>query len=387
MKVMHLSDLHLGKRLNGYSLIKEQEYVLNQALKVAKEQQITALILAGDIYDQGVPTIEAVELLDNFLKQAKEVADTILIVSGNHDSAERLSFASEFMKKHGVYISPAYKGEIPEVVLEDEYGEIVFHLLPFIKPAYVRGLFHEPVKSYTEAVDFALRRKEIDTTKRNVLIAHQFVTGATRSESEDITVGTLDNVNAAVFDEFDYVALGHVHKAQHISRDTIRYSGTLYKYSFSEVDDQKSVTIADFKEKGVVDIQEFPITPKRDLRHMKGTYAELMDPDHYMGTNTDDYVYITLTDEHDIPEVVGKLRSVYPNLMKLDYDNTRTKSYTEVDVTDQTDQKNPIELFHELFVMQNGIEMSKEQDAYHSDMMKSIWETPEETQNIAMEED
>lgn len=375
MKFIHLSDLHIGKRVNEFSMIEDQKYILAQILSIVDETGAEAVILAGDIYDKPIPSAEAVQLFDGFLTRLAQRSIPIFIISGNHDSPERLAFGAQLMSGRGVHVSPVYEGEVKVVSLSDTYGEICVHLLPFVKPATVRHAFEAAeIGSYEDAVTVAVAHMQIDTSKRNILVAHQFVTGASRCESEEVTVGGLDNVSAAIFEPFDYVALGHIHSPQSAGRETVRYCGTPLKYSFSEADQEKSVTLVELKEKGVVDISCIPLTPLRDMRKIKGTYMEVTALSFYQDTNTEDYVQVTLTDEEDIPDGMSKLRIIYPNLMRLEYDNRRTRESRLVAGADAVEQKSELELFGEFYEVQNNQSMSPAQEAVARALIESIRE-------------
>ncbi len=378
MKFVHLSDLHLGKRVNEFSMIEDQAYILTKILGIIREERPDGVLIAGDIYDKSVPSVEAVSLFDEFLKQLSRQQTQVFIISGNHDSPERLGFASELIALSGIHIAPAYDGMVCPVSLEDGYGTVNVYMLPFIKPVHVRSAFpEEKAESYTEAVSAAIAHMDIREGERNILIAHQFVTGAARCESEDISVGGLDNVDASVFDAFDYVALGHIHGPQQIGRESVRYCGTPLKYSFSEAKQCKSVTVAELKEKGNLGIRTVSLTPLRDLRELKGTYEELANRKNYEGTSLEDYLHITLTDEEDIVDAVGKLRVIYPNLMKLDYDNRRTRENREITGGDEMEAKTPMELVREFYERQNNQPMNGKQEALVSRLMEKIWEEKE----------
>lgn len=378
MKFVHLSDLHLGKRVNEFSMIEDQAYILTKILGIIREERPDGVLIAGDIYDKSVPSVEAVSLFDDFLKQLSRQQTQVFIISGNHDSPERLGFASELIALSGIHIAPAYDGMVCPVSLEDGYGTVNVYMLPFIKPVHVRSAFpEEKAESYTEAVSAAIAHMDIREGERNILIAHQFVTGAARCESEDISVGGLDNVDASVFDVFDYVALGHIHGPQQIGRESVRYCGTPLKYSFSEAKQRKSVTVAELKEKGNLGIRTVSLTPLRDLRELKGTYEELANRKNYEGTSLEDYLHITLTDEEDIVDAVGKLRVIYPNLMKLDYDNRRTRENREITGGDEMEAKTPMELVREFYERQNNQPMNGKQEALVSRLMEKIWEEKE----------
>lgn len=380
MKLVHLSDLHLGKRVNEFSMIEDQEYILIQIINRIDEIKPDAVIIAGDIYDKSVPSEEAVRLWDDFLSKLAKRKLEVYAISGNHDSAVRFAQNSRIIDQAGIHLSPAYDGKIKHFTIPDEYSEksddVNLYMLPFIKPAVVRSFYpEEDIKDYTDAVRVALEHADgsIDPTKRNILVAHQFVTGAERCESEEITVGGLDNVDASVFDDFDYVALGHIHGPQKVKRDTIRYSGTPLKYSFSEKDHHKSLTVVTVKEKGQVQIELVPFEPLRDLRQIRGTYEELSDKRNYEGTETSDYIHAVLTDEEDIPDAISKLRIIYPNLMKLTYDNTRTRENKIIEGATDIERKSPIELFEEFYEKQNNQEMSDEQRELVSGLIEGIW--------------
>ncbi len=364
MKFFHLSDLHLGRRMYEFSLMEDQTYILDEILRLTDKESPDAVLLAGDIYDRAVPSAEAVELFDRFLCALAERRVPVLAISGNHDSPERIAFGAHLMAPSGVFLSPVYGGTVEPVTLSDAFGEVRFYLLPFVKPSNVRRFYSDAgIESYTDAVRCAVEHMEVDTSVRNVLITHQFVTGAVRSESEDITVGGTDNVDAAVFDAFDYTALGHLHSAQKIGRETLRYSGTPLQYSFSERG-QKSVTVVELREKGNVTVSALPLAPLRALREIRGSYSELTLRENYAGTNTGDYIHAVLTDENDVPNALARLRSIYPNLMRLDYDNLRTRSSAVLLAEERQEKLTDTELFAELFEKQNGQKMTAEQSAY-----------------------
>ena len=370
MKLIHLSDLHIGKRVNEVSMIEDQEYILLQILQIIDDEKADAVLIAGDVYDKSVPSAEAVTLFDDFLCRLAKRKIPTLIISGNHDSPERLAFGNRLLNLSGIHISPVYDGCVHTVTLTDEHGEVVFHLLPFIKPAHVKRYFPDAgIESYTDAVRVAVERMGIDTAMRNVLLTHQFVTGASTCESEEISVGGSDNVDASVFADFDYVALGHIHGPQNIGTNRIRYCGTPLKYSFSECNHHKSVTVVNLGAKGQLELQLRPLMPRHDMRQLRGSFAEIAG-----GTSSDDYLHIILTDEEDVPEAIGKLRLVYPNLMKLSYDNTRTRTSQVIDGAEDVQRKSPLELFDELYELQNNQPMSEEQRSFAQEMIESIWE-------------
>ncbi len=374
MRIIHLSDLHLGKRVNGYSMLEDQKYILDEILTVIDEQKPQAIIIAGDVYDKPVPSAEAVQLFDDFLYSLTQRNLQMLVISGNHDSPERIAFGSRFMGKSGVHMSQVYNGKADLVTLSDKYGEINFYLLPFIKPSNVRRYFPDKeINTYTDAVKLAVSQMNINEKGRNILITHQFVTGAVLSESESIMVGGTDNVESYVFDSFDYVALGHIHRPQNIG-EKIRYCGTPLKYSQSEINHIKSVTIVDIAEKGNLEISVVPLKPLHEMREIRGTYNEITLYDNYINTNLEDYVFITLTDEEDEPDAISKLRTIYPNLMKLEYDNTRTRNSAVLSEVEKIENKSETELLSEFFEKQNGKEMSAEQLEYAEKLLEQIKE-------------
>jgi exonuclease SbcD len=375
MKFVHLSDLHLGKRVNGYSMIEDQKYILLKILNVIDEQKAEAVVIAGDVYDKPIPPTEAVQLFDDFLFRLVERNLQILVISGNHDSPERIAFGSRFMDKSGVHMSQVYNGKNDLVELKDKYGKVNFYMLPFVKPSNVRRFFEdEEINTYTDAVRVAVSHMNVNKKARNVIITHQFVTGAQRSESETIAVGGTDNVDSYVFDDFDYVALGHIHGPQNVGKNTVRYCGTPLKYSFSEISHKKSVTVVEMKEKGNVKVSTVELTPKLDMREIKSTYEELTFKKNYENTNTEDYLHIILTDEEDVADAVAKLRCVYPNLMKLDYDNTRTRNSLALTQAEETEKKTDTELLSEFFEKQNGKPLSDEQLEYAANLFEQIKE-------------
>ena len=423
MKFIHLSDLHLGKRVNGYSMLEDQEYILNEIKAVITAEAPDAVLIAGDVYDKPVPPAEAVRLFDDFLVQLSRLGLKVFVISGNHDSPERIAFGSRLMDASGIYLSPVYDGTVTPVSLHDAYGVVDVYMLPFIKHAHVRRFYEtetEQIQSYTDAMQTALSHLPLNHTHRNVLITHQFVTGSVRAESEEISVGGSDNIDASVFAPFDYVALGHLHTPQNCRqtapttaaessadaqagspRDTelsavdqigaphdtessaneqadaprIRYCGTPLKYSFSEAKVQKSVTVIELYEKGNLHIHTVPLKPLHDLVELKGTYDTVTARSFYEGTSwQEDYTHITLTDEEDIPDAIGKLRAIYHHLMKLDYDNKRTRSSSEITADLAVEEKTPIQLFSDFYELQNNQPLNEEQATFLNGLIETIWE-------------
>ncbi|MCL1795914.1 MAG: exonuclease SbcCD subunit D [Clostridia bacterium] len=378
MKFFHLSDLHLGKRVNEFSMLEDQRDILQKITALAREHKPDAVWIAGDIYDKSMPAVEAVQLLDRFLVGLSEMGVAVCAATGNHDSAERVAFGAELMKSGNVHIAQPYDGKMAPVTFSDAYGDIHIWMLPHLKPSLVRGHFPDrELAAYSDAVAAALSAASLNAAERNVLIAHQFVTGAIRSESEEIIVGGSENVDASLFDGFDYVALGHLHRPQAVGRATLRYSGAPLKYAFSEANHAKTVTVVEMGGKGEVAIAELPLAPLREMREIRGTYNEVMSRDAYRGTNTEDYVHIVLTDEYDEPDAVAKLRTVYPNLMRLDYDNLRTRAAGSFMTAAATEKRTPVQLFGELFETQNGRPMHGEQAGYVAERFTELFEEGE----------
>ena len=375
MKLIHLSDLHLGKRVNEISMLEDQEYILTQIIQIIDGEQPNAVLIAGDVYDKSVPSAEAVTLFDDFLCRLAKRNLPVLIISGNHDSPERLAFGGRLMEGAGVHLSPVYSGSVSPVTLSDQYGEVHFWLLPFIKPAHVRRFFpDETVESYTDAIRTAIRHMAVDTATRNLLLTHQFVTGAQTCESEELGVGGSGKVDASGFTCFGSVAVGHLHGPQNIGSNRIRYCGTPLKYSFSEANHYKSVTVVELGAKGELQVHTVPLTPRHDLREISGTFAELTDRTYSSTTAADDYLHIILTDEEDVPEALGRLRVIYPNIMRLSYDNTRTRSSQVIGSAEQVQSRSPLDLFEELYQIQNNQPMSEVQRAFTQELIESIQE-------------
>lgn len=377
MRFLHLSDLHIGKRLNEFSLLEDQAYILGQILEITKSEQPDGVLIAGDVYDKAAPSAEAVGLFDDFLTRLSRSGTAVFLISGNHDSPERIAYGSRILDRCRIYLSPLYEGKTEPVILKDEIGEVAVYLLPFLKPAMLRRFWpEEEIGSYTDALRLAVGAMDIGSSRRNILVAHQFVTGASRCESEEVTIGGLDNVDASVFAAFDYVALGHIHSPQSIG-ETIRYCGTPLKYSFSEAGQEKSVTVVELSEKGSLQLRTIPLKPLHDLRELRGRYEELTTRSFYEGTPTEDYLHIVLTDEEDVLGAAEKLRTIYPNLMKLSYDNRRTRSDRVLESASGAEEKSPLELLSELYRLQNNQEMSEEQQTYAASVFETVKEGEE----------
>ena len=367
--------MHIGKRLNNLSLLEDQRYILGQILEIARAERPQAVLIAGDVYDRSSPPAEAVTVLDDFLTALAGEQIPVFLISGNHDSAERLAFGGRLLAGGGVYLSPVYDGTLTPHLLEDEHGTVAVWLLPFLRPAHVRAFFpDQEITSYTQAVQTALSQAG-RAAERQVLVAHQFVTGAAPGGSEEFSVGGVENVDASAFDGFDYVALGHIHSPQNLrGSGVIRYCGAPLACSVSEAGQEKSVTLVELGAPGQVEVRPIPLTPLHRLRKIRGSYEELTRRSTWAGTAVDDYLQVTLTDEQDIPDAMAKLRSIYPNILELRYDNARTRSLGEVTAEEEPESRTPMELFEALYRQQNGIGLSEEQTGLLERLIGEIWE-------------
>lgn len=377
MKLFHLSDLHIGKRVNEFSMIEDQKYILTQILYAADQEKPDGILISGDVYDRTIPTAEAVQVFDAFLTRLSEQKIPAFIISGNHDSAERLAFGSSLMGKSGICFSKVYDGTVEKIPMQDAYGTVWIYLLPFLRPSTIRHALPEraeEVQSAADAVRIALEQTKIDEKERNVLLAHQFVTGAKRCDAEELQVGDVDQIPAELFALFEYVALGHIHSPQKVGRETVRYCGAPLKYSFSEAGQEKSITVVELKEKGSVDLRTIPLKPLHDLRKIRGTYLEVTAKSFYENRDCEDYLQVTLTDEEDVPDGMAKLRTIYPNLMRLEYDNKRTRSNAEVRAAERVEEKSELELFQEFYELQNNQSMTEVQEQFVEELLRGMKE-------------
>lgn len=376
---MHLADLHLGKRVNGFSMMEDQEYILNRILEIMEEEQPDGLLIAGDVYDKTIPPAEAVRRMDDFLTAVAEKHVPVFLISGNHDSAERVAFGHQLMQGSGIWISPVYDGTIRHHTLEDRWGEVNIYLIPFLRPSVVRSFFPDvEIEDYTDALRTIIEDLQVDTSRRNVVLAHQFVTAAgalpETCDSEQLSVGGLDRVDGSVFSPFDYTALGHLHGPQRVGRETIRYAGSPLKYSFSELHQKKSVTEVELRAKGETEIRQIPLQPRREMTELRGTFEEILEEARKKGEPQTDYYHMILTDETDVVDALSRLREYYPNIMLLDYDNLRTRSQKEVEQLDRVEERTPGELFAALYEQQNGQEMDSDRKEYLDGLIREIWE-------------
>lgn len=376
---MHLADLHLGKRVNGFSMMEDQEYILNRILEIMEEEQPDGLLIAGDVYDKTIPPAEAVRRMDDFLTAVAAKHVPVFLISGNHDSAERVAFGHQLMQGSGIWISPVYDGTIRHHTLEDRWGEVNIYLIPFLRPSVVRSFFPDiEIEDYTDALRTIIEDLQVDTSRRNVVLAHQFVTAAgalpETCDSEQLSVGGLDRVDGSVFSPFDYTALGHLHGPQRVGSETIRYAGSPLKYSFSELHQKKSVTVAELRAKGETEIRQIPLQPRREMIELRGTFEEILEEARKKGEPQTDYYHMILTDETDVVDALSRLREYYPNIMLLDYDNRRTRSQKEVEQLDRVEERTPGELFAALYEQQNGQEMDSDRKEYLDGLIREIWE-------------
>lgn len=376
---MHLADLHLGKRVNGFSMMEDQEYILNRILEIMEEEQPDGLLIAGDVYDKTIPPAEAVRRMDDFLTAVAAKHVPVFLISGNHDSAERVAFGHQLMQGSGIWISPVYDGTIRHHTLEDRWGEVNIYLIPFLRPSVVRSFFPDvEIEDYTDALRTIIEDLQVDTSRRNVVLAHQFVTAAgalpETCDSEQLSVGGLDRVDGSVFSPFDYTALGHLHGPQRVGSETIRYAGSPLKYSFSELHQKKSVTVAELRAKGETEIRQIPLQPRREMIELRGTFEKILEEARKKGAPQTDYYHMILTDETDVVDALSRLREYYPNIMLLDYDNRRTRSQKEVEQLDRVEERTPGELFAALYEQQNGQEMDSDRKEYLDGLIREIWE-------------
>ncbi len=382
MKLMHLSDLHLGRMLHRYSLQEEQTEILEHIVGIARDEKPDAVLIAGDVYDRGIPPVYAMQQLDRFLTDLLAHVPHVLMISGNHDSAERVGFLSSALAKSGLHVSPAYRGDVSAITLCDQDGPVDFWLLPFVKAATVRACFpEENIESTNDAVACAIRHMQIDTSRRNVLLAHQFVTGAQLGGSEeslaftqDIIVGGSDMVSSGHFSPFDYTALGHIHQKQNVGSERIRYSGTPLPYSFSERMSQKAVTMVDLAGDRTLKLREIPLTVPRNLQEVHGSFDEVTAEAFLCRMDRAAYTHVILTDEQPVPDVMARLRQAYPYITHLDWDNTRTRTQDDFSVPADSRRHTPLSLFEEFFQRMGGTALSPEQEEYMQDAIRSIWE-------------
>ena len=377
MKFAHISDLHLGKTLHGFSLIEDQKYALTQVLEICKKTEVQAILVAGDVFDHSVAPIEGIKLFEWFLHQAVSQKLLVFVISGNHDSGERLSFGTQFMIQNGLYFSKPYDGNIEPVVLQDEYGPVNVYLFPFIKPSIVSSaLSNDSIKDYQDAVEKAISQMRINPKERNIIVSHQNILNAERSDSEEIIIGGVDGVSSALYEQFDYSALGHIHKPQTVGKN-VRYCGSLLKYSVSELNNQKTVTIIELKQKGTVNLSYEPLKPLRDIRQIKGKFEQILSLAKTDQNNKDDFIDVILTDEDEVLDAIYSLRKIYPNILQLTYDNHNTRNNQDIQQLDSFSKADPFELFKEFYQNRRGTPLDNDQEEYIKDVIQDIWREKE----------
>ena len=379
MKILHCADLHLGRCLLEESLILDQKYILDEIIKIISTNHVDVVLICGDVYDKSIPSIEAVKLFSQFLTNLYHMNVKVFVISGNHDSKDRLSFGNELFIDNGVYIEGIFDGSLRCVTLKDDYGDVNIYMLPFVKPADVKVHYADvDIQSYDDAIRCIIEHSDIDKNKRNIIMVHQFVTASgvdvKRSDSETISLGGIDNVDVSNFDCFDYVAMGHVHGAQKLIKDTVRYAGSPLKYSFSEVFQKKSLPLIEFKEKGDIYIELVPLIPLHDMRKIKGKFEDLVSNDVVSLGNVNDYMHVILTDEDYILDAIGKLREVYPNVLRLDYDNDRTNGVenSKNSVSGDITKRSEMDIFLEFYMNQNHISLDDERVKILENVIKEI---------------
>ncbi|XVG96355.1 exonuclease SbcCD subunit D [Eubacteriales bacterium KG127] len=380
MRLAHLADLHIGKKLYEHSLIDNQRDVLDKIINLVNDLKLDGIMISGDIYDRSMPSLEAVILLDEFLTELNKIGIKIFVISGNHDSQIRLSFGAKMLDSNGIYISSVFSSKMEKVVLEDRWGKINFYLLPYIRPINVRKVFENFVSDdFTDAIKFVIDKMNINKSERNILICHQFVTGAITSDSEEVYVGGSENVDYTIFDDFDYVALGHLHKPQSVGRNAVRYAGTPLKYSFSEISHVKSLTVVEIAEKGNLQVDEIPLIPMQDVIEVKGSFDKLTSKSYLDSVNRDSFVKAVLTDEIVRADAINHLRKYYPYILYLSYENRMTERNNVIENNISHREKNPKELIEELFLQQNNRKLNITENQILDEIVEEIWRSNNET--------
>ena len=380
MKFLHLADLHLGKILQEQSLIEDQEYMLKQIIGTIERENIETVLISGDVYDRSVPPAEAVNLLDSFLRTLiKELKIKVFIIAGNHDSKDRLAFGSKIFEDEGLYIESKYNGNLRKVEVQDEYGKLNIYMLPFVKPIEVKQFFKEDLENnYNTAINKIIAKEKIDVEERNIILVHQFVTAGTvepeRTESEVLSLGGIENVDVSNFECFDYVAIGHVHRPQKIGRETARYAGTMLKYSFSEINHNKTIPIIELKDKGDININLVQLNPLRDMREIKGPIEELIKQENYECGNTNDYIKAVITNEEPVYDAIGQIRRIYPNTLKLEIRNSKTISNVEEQNInlENVKKKTELELFADFYKAQNNADLDEKRTEIINNIISEV---------------
>ncbi|MCR5178665.1 MAG: exonuclease SbcCD subunit D [Lachnospiraceae bacterium] len=374
MKLLHVSDLHLGRSLGDFDLTDDQEFMLDQLLGIADENSVDAVLIAGDVYDKSIPSEAATRMLDHFLNSLAKKSINTYIISGNHDSDDRLNYGSELFTTNRIFISAKYDGHLYKNTLKTDDTEADIYLLPFVKASRVRHFLPEAeIETYDDAVRAILENEVIDSSRCNILVAHQFVVGESSDPdlggSESLgtkSVGLVEKIGFDCFDCFDYVALGHIHSPQQVGRREVRYSGSPLKYSLSEVNNEKSVSLITIDKDKNVDIELIPVKPLRNMRHIKGKLRDLLDKSNV--SSPDDFIYATLTDEEMVNDAMAIFQLTYPNTVKIDYDNTRTREIEQVDISRIANNRSFDELISDFYKQIYSCEISPEE----MDIMRSV---------------
>lgn len=378
MRIIHISDLHIGKKVNEFSMLEEQKRILSRIVEISVEKKAQVMIIAGDVYDRTIPPVEAVEIFDDFLTKLVKINIKVMVIAGNHDSSERLSFANRLIENAGVYIEGEYKGNVKKVTLKDTYGNINFFMVPYIKPSNVRQYFDEEIASYDDAFRCIIGNTDINKKERNIIIAHQFFTGSgnevERCDSETITVGGLDNIDVSVLNDFDYGALGHIHGPQKLTKENIRYSGTPLKYSFSEKHHKKSLVFIDAKEKGNIKTELVLLQPNNDLKEIKGKLEEVLDTNNFTDINKDDYLSVILTDDEIMADAYGKLSVRFNRVMQVHYDNIKSlrNENAKMSVSGDIETMTDLELFNQFYKNQMNVDMDDERIELVKEVIKKV---------------
>ena len=376
MLLMHLGDLHLGKTLGDFDLTDDQEYLLNQLLEIIDIRSVDAVLIAGDVYDKSIPSESATRLLNSFLSNLAKRNVYVFMISGNHDSDERLNYGSSLFETNHIYISSKYDGNMFKHTMKTEEEDVNIYLLPFCKASQIRHFLPDAkIDSYEDAIKAVLNNQIIDKTQCNILVAHQFVMGKSKDPelggSESLgtrTVGTVEKIGYDCFDDFDYVALGHIHSPQQVGRKEVRYSGSPLKYSLSEVNNEKSIPLINIRKKGEVDIELVPVKPLRNLRHIKGKIKDLLDKSNI--SSPEDFIYVTLTDENFINDAMGIFQKVYPSTVHIDYENSHSKEIEQVDISQIAENRSFDDLISDFYLQVYGNEISEEEMHIMKDVAK-----------------
>lgn len=372
MKIMHLADLHIGKRVNGFSMVEDQRYALEQILKLIEKERVECLLIAGDVYDTSVPSSESMTIFDGFLTSLNKLQVKVIIISGNHDSQERLSFARRLISNQSIYISGPYEDEVEKITLQDEYGPINFYLLPFIKPIQMKKYKEDlDLSDFQGALSYVISNINPDKSERNIILSHQFIVGAQTSESEELYIGGLEAISYDLYDDFDYVAMGHIHKKQSFRNGKIRYPGSLLKYSKSESNYNKTITIIDFKDKDNIDILEHEISYLRDMRKVEGFFNDIIES-AISEEDREDYIHITLYDEDEILDGMNRLRELYPNIMTFTYYNSRTNA-VDIEYEQRQVSKDPFELFKDFYELRNNKQLDDRKSKIIQEVINDVW--------------